>query len=242
MNYASPPRQPTRTKASQPSSSRSAGLIWFVVFTTVGAGALAAGVLLPDWAALAQLEGQRDALAHHVRCESDLARYNDRLIEGIQEDPVLTARLMIRHANYRPAGCREIDVDSSLLPDAPPERIMHEAHRPPAPPGGVLFRAGQWVRHGPTRSGLVLLGLASLCLGTILFVGLPRRRDAACGAGPQRPAHAPAMRPAGATAANGDEAALIHPVVIPMHRSVAAAGEAVRRRHVTAASGECRPT
>jgi len=169
-----PPAKPAAPESS--GSSFAAGLFWFLAFGAIGTTAVAAAALLPEYAALATLRARRDALAHHVACERKLVRYNDRLIAAMRRDPVLTARLLIRYANYAPPGCRELPVDDDRAAVPTPVRIMREAACPPAPPDDLAVRAGRWLSHRGTRTGLVLLGLGIITIGWVLFAVPPERR------------------------------------------------------------------
>ncbi|OPX22663.1 MAG: hypothetical protein B1H04_04715 [Planctomycetales bacterium 4484_123] len=143
-------------------------VILFVLFSTAAVAAMACAVLLPEYAALAELRAQSAALAHQLDCEKRLARYNDRLLEGLRTDPVLRARQVMRHYNYTPLHARRIEVpqagDRSV-----PERIMRDALSPPAPAENVLVRAGRWLDDETTRTGLTVLSLGLLAISVILF-------------------------------------------------------------------------
>jgi hypothetical protein len=164
--------------------SNVAGAVWFVVFSTIGVAAVAAALLLPELAALAELEAQRDALAHQLECERKLAAYNERLIRAMDNDPVLTARLLIRYANYSPAGCRQVPIDPSRRDDPVPVQILREAAEPPKRPPSRLATAGQWLSHPPTQTGLILLGLAVVAIAWLLF-GVRRETPTRGGRGRQ---------------------------------------------------------
>jgi len=164
-------KQTTRTPRPEPPSSRAAGMLWFFVFTTAGLAAVAAGTLLPEYAALAAVEARRDALARQVACERKLAAYNDRVIAALADDPVLAARMLIRYANYSPAGCEIVDVGPSCRVDPTPARILREAATPPPRPPDPLLAAARWLEHAPTRLSLIALGLGTLAMGVLLFAG-----------------------------------------------------------------------
>ena len=140
----------------------------FAFFTTAGVLALAGTVLLPEYAALDDLQAQRDALAHQVKCDERLSAYNDRMISAAHDDPVLIARLMIRHGNYRPAGCETVEMNSAPPEQSVPERLLREAGNPPQrkePP--LPVRAGLWLADTTTSRCMILLALAMIVTGAI---------------------------------------------------------------------------
>ncbi len=149
----------------------------FALFTAVGVPALACAVLLPEYAVLARLQAQRDALDHQLRCDEKLAAYNGRMIHATRDDPVLIARLMIRHGNYRPTGRETVGADS--LPQAPsvPQRLLREARNPPQrKEPRLMIRAGLWLSDTTTGMCTMLLGLAMLAAG-VMFSRPELQRD-----------------------------------------------------------------
>ena len=158
----------TRRRAAGP-------MVGFGLFTVAGVLALACAVLLPEYAVLADLQVRRDVLGHQVRCDEKLADYNGRMIRATRDDPVLIARLMIRHGNYRPVGCETVEMDS--LPPAPsvPQRLLREARNPPQRREPSLpVRAGLWLADTTTGGCIILLALAMIVAGAALF---PQRAD-----------------------------------------------------------------
>ncbi len=146
------------------------GVAGFIIFTAVGVLTLAGAVLLPEYAALVDIRAKRDVLAHHVRCEEKLTAYSDRMIRAVQDDPVLLARLMIRHGNYRPMGCETVKFDSAPPDRSVPQRILDEALNPPQPnENRHLVRAGLWVNDPATSVSLILLAMGILTAGVVLF-------------------------------------------------------------------------
>jgi hypothetical protein len=153
-------------------SSSAAGLFWFMLLSLTGLCALASAVLLPEYAALLELEGRRDALAHQVQCEQRLAAYNDRLIRAMETDPVLRTRLMMRHCNYRPARFQTLPVDLPPAELAVPSRILQEAMLPPAPREDAFAAAGRRLSDPLQRTGVVVVSL--LMVAAALFFFAPR--------------------------------------------------------------------
>ncbi len=147
----------------------------FALFTAAGVLVLACAVLLPEYAVLADLQTRRDVLAHQVGCDEKLAAYNGRMIRATREDPVLIARLMIRHGNYRPAGRETVEMNS--LPPVPsvPGRLLREARNPPQRrESSMPARAGLWLADTTTSECMILLALAMIVAGVALF---PQRAD-----------------------------------------------------------------
>ena len=147
--------------------------VCFALFVGGGMVTLAAVVLLPEYAALAELRAHRDTLAHQLECEAKLAVYNGRLIRAIQNDPVLAARLLMRHGNFRPVGCETIGTDADAAGPTVPARLKQEAMTPPARPPDALCAAGHWLDHRHTRLSLLALAIGATAVGMILFS--PRR-------------------------------------------------------------------
>jgi hypothetical protein len=159
-------------KAQQPRQFMSSmtSLFFFVAFTAGGVLSLASAALLPEYAALQGLRAGRDNLAHQIDCEAQLATYNDRLIQGMQSDPVLMSRLMMRYANYQPLGVRAVEVESHGASLTVPERLNLDAHTPPLRPGDPLAVAGSWINeNAATKTSLTLLGLGMMVVGTLMF-------------------------------------------------------------------------
>ncbi len=140
----------------------------FAFFTFAGLAALAGVVLLPEYAALDDLQAQRDALAHQVKCDEKLSAYNGRMIRATQDDPILIARLMIRHGNYRPAGCETVEMKSASPEPSAPERLLREAGNPPQrEEPRLLVRAGVWLADTTTNRFMIILALAMIVTGAI---------------------------------------------------------------------------
>ncbi len=145
------------------------GRVAFAAFTGVGLATLAAVVLLPEYAALTRLRARRDALARRLEGERRLLAYNDRLIRAQRTDPVLAARLMIRHGRYRPVHYRAWRVSVADPPQPVPERIWQEASAAASPPHGLAYRAALWLEETRTRTSLMILALGAVAVGVLLF-------------------------------------------------------------------------
>lgn len=159
-------------RAQQPQQfmSSMASLFFFVAFATGGVLSLASAVLLPEYATLDSLRASHDKLAHQIDCEGKLATYNDRLIQGMQNDPVLMSRLMMRYANYQPLGVRAVEVESHGADLTVPERLNLDAHTPPLRQGDPLAVAGSWINeNAATKTSLTVLGLGMMVVGTLMF-------------------------------------------------------------------------
>ena len=155
------------TPADASASPRTRALL-FVLLSTAAVAAMGCAVLLPEYAALADLRAECALLAHQLRCEKRLARYNDRLLKGLQTDPVLRARRAMRYYNYIPVHARRVEVPAGPERSVP-ERIMQEALRPPPAHDNALIRAGRWLDDEATRTALMVLSLGLLAISVILF-------------------------------------------------------------------------
>ena len=140
----------------------------FALFAGAGLAILGAVVLLPEYVALARLQARRDALAHQLDCEKRLALYYERTIRAIRTDPDLTTRLMIRHANYRPAGARQAELGAVPGRESVPARLWREAREPPPARQDALVRAGMWLDEPFTQAALVFLSLGLTAFGVML--------------------------------------------------------------------------
>ena len=141
----------------------------FALITAAGMLALACAVLLPEYAVLADLQTRRDVLAHQVGCDEKLADYNGRMIRATRDDPVLIARLMIRHGNYRPAGCETVEMESLRSEPSVPQRLLREARNPPQRREPSLpARAGLRLADTTTGGCVILLALAMIVTGAIV--------------------------------------------------------------------------
>ncbi|MDY7010639.1 MAG: hypothetical protein SVV80_07790 [Planctomycetota bacterium] len=146
-------------------------IIGFALFTAAGMFTLACATLLPEYAVLSDLQARRDAVAHQIRCDEKLAEYNERMIHATRDDPVLIARLMIRQSNYRPAGCETVEAKALQSEPSVPKRILEEARNPQQREGppSLTVRAGFWLADTTTGGCMILLGLAMLTTGVVLF-------------------------------------------------------------------------
>ena len=145
-------------------------IVGFGLFVTVGVLALACAVLLPEYAVLDDLQTRRDVLAHQVGCDEKLVAYNGRMIRATRDDPVLIARLMIRHGNYRPAGYETVEMESLRSETSVPQRLLREASNPPQPrEPPISAQAGLWLTDTTTGGCTILLALAMIVVGVLFF-------------------------------------------------------------------------
>jgi hypothetical protein len=142
----------------------------FLLFVAGGLATLGAIVLLPEYVDLTELQIQREALARQLDCDQKLSTYNERLIESIQSDPVLAARLLMRQANYRLIGSSELDVGDPNRPlSYVPKKLLDTAKEPPKIPQDPVYYCGKWLDDGSTRLCLLALSLGLLACGMLLF-------------------------------------------------------------------------
>jgi hypothetical protein len=147
--------------------SPGARLVCFVLFVGAGLASFSAAVILPEYVSLSELQAQRDALSHQLECEKKLTVYNDRMIRAIQSDPVLAARLLMRHGNYRLADCETVQARSGSAGPSVPDRLLREAAARATPSTGLISRAGRWMDDRSTKLGLMLLAAAMVAAGMI---------------------------------------------------------------------------
>jgi len=147
------------------------------VVVITGLSVLAAVVLLPECGLLAELEYRRDGLAHQLACERKLKIYNERLIQAIPSDPVLAARLLMRHGNYQPVGCAVVETGARVPGETVPERLLRQARANHPRDKQWLFHACRWLDDSPTRVALVCLSLSALLAGIVLFSPQVRSGD-----------------------------------------------------------------
>jgi hypothetical protein len=164
----------TEQPADRRQMSPTTRAVGFFVFTAVGIAALAAVVVLPEYMQMVDLENQRQALTHRLACEQKLAQYNQQLIEGVQSDPVLATRLLMRHGNYRLAGAQEVQAPGNRPISTVPYKLLEDSLNPPPPKRDELYRWGYWLDDGSTRFYCLLLSLGVLVCGMLLFG--PRRK------------------------------------------------------------------
>lgn len=146
-------------------------IVGFALFTAAGVLTLACAVLLPEYAVLADLQARRAEFARQVSCDEKLADYNERMMLAARDDPVLIARLMIRHSNYRPAGSETVEMKPVRPELSVPERILAEARTPlqREEPSPLPVQAGIWLADTTTDRYMIFLGLAMLAAGVALF-------------------------------------------------------------------------
>jgi hypothetical protein len=153
-----------------PSSTRQGGFFAALGFFIVAGMAMAlhaAGGFLPVWQRQNQAQYARNALAAQVETTDRLIDYNEKLIEAVKTDPILTQRLMSQHMNYRPPG--EIAVETGA-PEDPPIAVLlaAEAPLPPSPPP-TLAALAEKVQNPSTRRGLLAIAGLLMTAAMILF-------------------------------------------------------------------------
>ena len=138
--------------------------------------AVAAVVLIPAAARVAQAEQRRDLLAAEQAAVQELVRSQDKLIEAVQNDPVLVGRLARQELNLFPSN-QYVMMDGARIPP-PAIAITPTVTQKVAPPPAWLLRAGDKLSRPPVRRGLLLLSLAGLAFA---FLTVPGRKAAAEG-------------------------------------------------------------
>jgi hypothetical protein len=173
-NPVDPPIEAARTP-SEGWFAQTFRTLAFLVLAVLGISSVAAVVLLPEYVTLTKMENQRDAVAHQLACEQKLIEYNNRVIQAIGHDPILTERLLIRYGNYRPAGAKELDVNVAARPSVA-AKLNAEALQLPPVKQDQFTAAARWVDDPFTSLALLALGLGMLA--TSIFLTGPRQQVA----------------------------------------------------------------
>lgn len=138
---------------------------------------LAAVTLLPAWQRLSEARAHRDELAAAVEFNDRLIAYNQRLIEAIRTDPLLTERLLMDQENLRRPGEAAVRADW-VPPDPPLTALLAAQTLQPAstskPPATVAALA-EHLRQPRTRRGLLFLAGLMMVAATVLFLPAKRR-------------------------------------------------------------------
>ncbi|MDY6914306.1 MAG: hypothetical protein SVT52_07620 [Planctomycetota bacterium] len=151
-------------KADQP-AIRWAG---FTLLTGLGLATLAAVALLPPYARLAGSEYELAKLRAALADAEALAAANQRLIDALPEDEVLTKRLMMRQGDKLPKD--EVVVFDPAAPSPPSPGAVPPARRSrPDPPSAWLLAVADRLENTATRRGLFMLAVGAIAAAMILF-------------------------------------------------------------------------
>ncbi len=165
---ASAPAEPTAVDAV----ARSVG---FVVLAGASLATLAAVVLLPAWVRLTEAECERELLAARMADEQAIIAANERLLEALPEDVVLTRRLVMSDLNALPYH-QQVFARPGERTGPQPMVTIDPAPRPD-PPEGWAMSAGRKLIRPSFRRGVFLLSVAGLTAAMIMFTPVKLRRS-----------------------------------------------------------------
>lgn len=148
-------------------------LVGFLLLAGLGLGIFAAVVLVPPYVEMVTARYVVACNQAALQDAQDRVEANQRLIEALPEDPVLTARYAMAQEPVVPQTHEVVRVPGqSLLPDQRPSA----ANPRPAPPSGLLFQVNARLEKPSTRRGLLLLSIALLTIALFLFAPPNRYR------------------------------------------------------------------
>ncbi len=151
-------------------------LIGFVTLAAPAILILAGLVLLPAYARWQHAEYEKECLATACRESAAMITAQQRLIEDLPDNEVLTKRLAMAQGELSPEN--EHVSSTGDRPLRPPPDVIPPIHYPrPAPPNDVLMRASVRLANPATRRGLLLLACGCMLTAMFLFAPPDRRRD-----------------------------------------------------------------
>ncbi len=148
-------------------------LIGFIAVAGMALTILAAVVILPAYRQRSLAWADRHRLAQQARLNERLIDYNERLIEAIKTDPVLTQKLLMEQQNYRRPSQRAIPIAEAPLDPSVPRLLaaqVAQSAQPPPAPSQRLDQLAQRVQDPATRRGLLLLA-GLLISAAMIFLG-----------------------------------------------------------------------
>lgn len=166
---ASGSREPTAADAV----ARSLG---FVVLACASLATLAAVVLLPPWARLVDAQYERDTLAATIADEQATVTANERLIEALPDNVVLTRRLAMSDLNALPRQ-RQVYNTAGDATAGPLMTVAIEPAPRPDAPDGPMVSAGRKLSQPAFRRGVFLLSVSGLVAAMLMFAPVNLRRS-----------------------------------------------------------------
>jgi len=148
-------------------------MVGFILLSGSAMVVLAAVVLLPPYAKLAQSRYELACADASINDADLLVRATQRLIEALPQDPVLAKRLAMSQSDLTPSNERVI-VDPSVPPLPPPDMVIPVQSPRPAPPSGLMIEAASRISNPATRRGLLFLSATALLAGMFLFASPDR--------------------------------------------------------------------
>jgi len=161
---ANAPRRPGKAAAQT---------VCFAILAGGALAVLAAVVLLPAYARLSGARYELGCLKANLADAEALIAANQRLIEALPEDEILTKRLAMSQLGLWP-------VDEVIVIDpvaaGPPALIRPTRHARPAPPAGRLTSLAGRLERLPARRGLFGLAAGAILAAMFLFAPSEKRR------------------------------------------------------------------
>ncbi len=114
-------------------------VFWMLIF--MGLSAFAPCIVLPEWREYQALRLEEQAERHRL---DEMQRFVDRekdMLEAMQSDPAVIARLAQRDLQFRRPGDKSVTVSVPYTPTAVPEAFVAEPVEPPA----ALVRARSYL-------------------------------------------------------------------------------------------------
>ncbi len=155
--------------------------VGFALLTGLSLAIFAMVVLLPAYGQLRNAQHEATCRKADVADVEKLIQANERLIEALPNDDVLTTRVSRRQMGLVPLEMlppgEGVMLDASATtPQIPAEIVRIEPTPRPAPPGGQLLALAEKLTQPVRRRGLLLAAGAVLLLGALLFA-LPSRQN-----------------------------------------------------------------
>ena len=140
----------------------------FTLLTGLGLATLAAVALLPPYARLAGSEYELAKLRAALADAEALAATNQRLIDALPKDEVLTKRLIMRQSGKLPKD-EVVVFDPAAPPPPSPGAVPPERQNQPDPPSAWLLAVAGRLENATTRRGLFVLAVGAIAAAMLLF-------------------------------------------------------------------------
>lgn len=143
-------------------------MVGFLAAAGTAVALIAAIVLVPALARLAQARYERGCQEALTADLEALAKAQERMIEALPEDETLAIRLLISQEDVTPSDREPYELPS-LGPSKAPDLIEAVRHPRPAPPPDWLVHLDRRLKKPATRRGLLLLAVGALVAALFLF-------------------------------------------------------------------------
>lgn len=152
-----------------------ARLTGFITLAGMAVAILAGVVLLPAYARVENAKYERDCVLAYNQDARTLIRINDRLIQHLPDDDILTLRLLNSQQALLSGG--EVRIPAADGPARPPDMVEPPRSAPPVPTDNAFTRAAARIVNPRTRRGLLLMAAGAIATAMLLFG--PRRKSQA---------------------------------------------------------------